>query len=329
MSKVHIRPADIVIWDSHPLALGATPVQVFIDGIAQLSKPHVVPKPATHQLVPETPDFDKEAADAVLFEGLPSLEPVRSRGAVVVFANVSAIFSRSPDGETVVEAFSAKADSIQRLTVVVQEGKIVCQALGELSACASYLPVHEDEYDVVDLRNGALQPGLVTAGSALGLQEIAYETSTADGAVYEPLLSNPPLLAGGTHYVPLAVDGLQFGTRDALLAYRAGVTTAITAPVHSFFGGPSVAFSLAAAHRLEKGAVLQDVAAFHVALGHGMSPSVSTAIAALRRILLHSADDGAGYWAQALTEVRPLKRSRSSRTDICCLLNPGPNPSRR
>lgn len=30
--------ADIVLWDSHPLSLGATPLQVYIDGIVQLDQ---------------------------------------------------------------------------------------------------------------------------------------------------------------------------------------------------------------------------------------------------------------------------------------------------
>ncbi|KAN0081191.1 hypothetical protein V8E55_008815 [Tylopilus felleus] len=35
-SLLAISISDLAIWDSHPLALGATPVQVFIDGIPQL-----------------------------------------------------------------------------------------------------------------------------------------------------------------------------------------------------------------------------------------------------------------------------------------------------
>lgn len=46
-------------------------------------------------------------------------------------------------------------------------------------------------------------------------------------------------------------------------------------------------FSTGAAHRLEDGAVIQDVAALHVQIGHSnRGPSVSTQIAALRNILL-------------------------------------------
>ena len=44
-SKFNLHLA-IVIWDSHPLALGATPRQVYIDGIPQLEKPQELNKPS-------------------------------------------------------------------------------------------------------------------------------------------------------------------------------------------------------------------------------------------------------------------------------------------
>lgn len=34
---------DIIVYDSHPMALGATPLQVFIDGVPQIPSPHAVP----------------------------------------------------------------------------------------------------------------------------------------------------------------------------------------------------------------------------------------------------------------------------------------------
>jgi hypothetical protein len=54
-----------VIWDSHPLALGATPTQVFIDGVPQLDGGITSLKPASAQSVPDTPNFDQDAALAV------------------------------------------------------------------------------------------------------------------------------------------------------------------------------------------------------------------------------------------------------------------------
>jgi hypothetical protein len=77
------------------------------------------------------------------------------------------------------------------------------------------------------------------------------------------------------------------------LAYRAGVTKAIVAPVHSgFYGGLGTSFSTGAAHKLEDGAVIQEITALHVSVGHfGRKPSISTQIAALRGLLLKLPDD--------------------------------------
>ncbi|KAI6167548.1 hypothetical protein EDD17DRAFT_1504163 [Pisolithus thermaeus] len=50
----------LVIWESHPLALGPTSLQVFIDGIHQLTNPISVQK-ESFQEAAVTPDFDDEA----------------------------------------------------------------------------------------------------------------------------------------------------------------------------------------------------------------------------------------------------------------------------
>ena len=70
--------ADIVLWDSHPLALGATPQQVWIDGIAQLGHASPVPPPSAPPVLvgppkqgpafaeaPPVPTWDAERAEAV------------------------------------------------------------------------------------------------------------------------------------------------------------------------------------------------------------------------------------------------------------------------
>ena len=46
--------ADVVLWDSHPLQLGATPKQVWIDGIQQLEHPVVADKGEKLQEAPKT-----------------------------------------------------------------------------------------------------------------------------------------------------------------------------------------------------------------------------------------------------------------------------------
>ncbi|KAI9569587.1 composite domain of metallo-dependent hydrolase [Boletus coccyginus] len=272
--------ADIVIWDSHPLALGATPKQVWIDGIAQIENPSVLKKPITFQSLPTTPNFEKQAKAAIEYQGLPPLTPSQATADTVVFTNVSSVYERG--WPTIQEVFSARDG--EPGVVVVRKGEIAC--FGSRHTCIVSL---DQEFETFDLQGGSICPGLVSYGSPLGLEEIQGEQSTHDGAVLDPLSGDVPNVLAG-HEVMLAVDGLQFAGRDTLLAYHAGVTSAITPPTSSgLVAGLSTAFSTGAAHALEDGAVIQDIAALHVNIGHSGSPSVSSKITALRHLLLDAA----------------------------------------
>ena len=92
------------------------------------------------------------------------------------------------------------------------------------------------------------------------------------------------------------------------LAYRSGVSTAVTSPIsHGLLGGLGTHFSLGARHKLEDGAVLSDVTAVHVAVLHqDGGPSVSTQIAALRRLLLgpYTGERGASFEAVVKVHLR-------------------------
>ena len=140
---------DIVLWDSHPLALGATPKQVFIDGIAQIVNPYVIPKPASFQTVPKTPDFSQEAENAVKYEGLPPLVPMRSSSDLVIFSNVSSVFVKHGDG--IREAFSASEASVSG-NVVVEKGEIIC--VGDASTCS--VTKYDSNMQHVDLKGGSI-----------------------------------------------------------------------------------------------------------------------------------------------------------------------------
>ncbi|KAJ7485567.1 amidohydrolase-domain-containing protein [Mycena latifolia] len=260
--------ADLVLWDSHPLALGATPIQVFIDGIPQLSNPHISKKSASHQHAPKPPNFDQERMDAIKYEGVPPLEPATRTTEAVLFRNVSSLWTAG--------ARAREAPG----NVLVAGGAIVWTG-----SDATFAPAVADGALTVDLEGGSIAPALVSAGSLIGLQEIAMEKSTTDGPVFDPLDMELPTILG-EHVLMRAADGLQFGTRDALLAYRDGVASAITAPAGGIFHGLSVSFSLGARHKLEKGAVIQDVAAVHISISPLFASSVSTQIATLRRLLL-------------------------------------------
>ncbi|THG92619.1 hypothetical protein EW026_g8341, partial [Hermanssonia centrifuga] len=269
--------ADLVLWDSHPLALGATPQQVWVDGIPQLSSPHVNHKPASSQASPQTPDFNKEALDAVKYDGLPPLEPKTSNDGAVVFTNVSRVLTINTEG--IEDKFIAEGDLG---VVLVRNGKLICSSIALF--CGEDL-LASGKAQFIDLAGGWISPGLTTFGSVLGLEEIEGEASTSDGYVLDPLLYKVPEIAGGDNSIIRAGDGLQYTTRNALLAYRSGVTAAITAPKSAgFLAGLSVVFATSAKHQLDDGGLIQDVAAVHVFIHHG-APSVSTKIASLRNLL--------------------------------------------
>ncbi|KIY71223.1 carbohydrate esterase family 9 protein [Cylindrobasidium torrendii FP15055 ss-10] len=279
--------ADLVIWDSHPLALGATPAQVFIDGVAQLDAPFVYPKPQAFQEVPRTPNFDEEAKEAVEFDGLPPLETSNTTEGLVAFVNVHSVFSRE-NGKIQLKSLGEDGDNV----VIVRAGRVICE--GARTTCFTDAILNE-EPTVFDLEGGSLSPGLTTFGAPVGLESINQEPSTNDGVVWDALSKGDiPKIAEG---LVRAVDGLQFSTRDALIAYRYGVTHAITAPVsYGFFSGLGTAFATGVSNKLQKGAILKEVTAVHVSVSPGDSTSVSTQIAALRKLLLSPPDGDTGSW---------------------------------
>ena len=215
-----------MIWDSHPLSLGATPVQVYIDGVAQFANPHVVKKPSQFQEEPKTPDFSREAAKVLEHDGLPPIAPETTKLGTVVFTNVSSVLVRENAGfgtfsfeDGIANVFDAGLAGELGVAIVIN-GRLECAGLEE--ACSSYLSsisnLQEGEGSIViNLAGGALAPALVSYGSNLGLEEIQGEASTQDGVVFDALggPGSPPGVVGGDESLVHASDGLVFATRHA------------------------------------------------------------------------------------------------------------------
>lgn len=189
-----------MIWSSHPLSLAATPTQVYIDGIPQLSHPgrHVAKGPTTS---PRTPDFDSEKVATVAHEGIPPLEPRSVKGAL--FVNVSGLYMRG-GGSTGVVHVSEKVGSVG-----VKDGRVMC-----VGQCSDFA---EGAVDIVDLEGGTITPGLTSFGTPLGLVEIRLEPSTNDGSVYNLLDEDLPAVLGDK--VVRAQDGLMFGGQNLLYVH--------------------------------------------------------------------------------------------------------------
>lgn len=154
------------------------------------------------------PNFDKEAAAVVKYDGLPPLKPSKKVKGRVLFTNVTTLFSR--DGDDVTEMSLADIGAVG--IVLVERGVIQC--VGTELSCA--VSASEHGLDIVDLKGGSVSPGLVSFGAPLGTVEILSEDSTSDGNVLNPFKVPMPSVLGGDRTLVRAVDGLQFGGRDAL-----------------------------------------------------------------------------------------------------------------
>lgn len=218
--------ADVVLWDSHPLHLGATPRQVWIDGIPQLGHTSPLPSPSDPILVgppksgssfkeiPHVPNWDTERAEAVEYEGLPPLGPKKTVKGKVVLKNVREVWIRNEEG--VKERWFAEPGQ-RSGTVVLVNGAIACVGAEGWCLTEEIGGGNKDPEQLeVDLEGGAVGPGLMTFGSPLGIEEIAGELSTGDGVLYNAYEKDVPEVLHDVGGVVRAVDALQFSTRNAL-----------------------------------------------------------------------------------------------------------------
>ncbi|KAK6910652.1 hypothetical protein I203_104684 [Kwoniella mangroviensis CBS 8507] len=297
--------ADVVVWDSFPLVLGATPKQTYIDGIPQIISPVLHEKPAEAQEIPkqEKGKWDKEIQEALNTRGDPDLRPKKSVKNVI-YQGVGE-FHLSPqelsllhEDQVDISVFENNAGGV----VIVKDGEITCA--GDCKV--------EDElkggldFEVVDLKGGAITPGYITVGSYVGILEIRQEKVTGDGSAMDPLSEESEITNG---IIAHAVDGAQFGGKDELLAYRSGVTTAVVSPkTSSWISGYGYAFSPESEHSLVPGSIQNPLTALHISLDNSKS-SVSTKIAILRKLLSGSSkkveeEDEETELAHAFEKVR-------------------------
>ncbi|KAH9943156.1 composite domain of metallo-dependent hydrolase [Epithele typhae] len=307
--------ADLVLWDSHPLQLGASPRKVWIDGILQVHVDAVraripVPKAknttARRRGPPPVPDFATQKDRAVRFDGIPPLRPNRTVRGRVAFRNVREVFLRDRGDGAGPLTFGLDGgldeDDDNFVDVIVDRGRVAC--------FGRYCDGDRAEVEF-DLRGGAVAPALMAFGSGLGLEELESEPSTGDGARFDPFRGNVPDIVGDAAGLTRVSDALQFGTRNALVAHHAGVTYATTSFLKphffsrgSFVGGLSATFRTGATNGLQRAAIIKPITALHIAIGRHSPLSsgigVSTEIATLRHLLLGGEDEHTetGKWFQ-------------------------------
>ena len=242
--------ADIVVWDSDPLSVGASPVQVWIDGIAQFNDPVQLDKPVSAPIVPD--------------ESLSQIPENPASLKDVVFTGVSRML------------LSWRASAEGSLSVIIKDGKISC-----IGRCESELQAaSESGVKVINLKNGYVTNGFTAFGSLIGLNEIDMESDTDNGA------SDGRTFSRGIDGLALDSKKLnvahRYGITKAITApkHSSGIAR----------HGTSVGFRTGAEHALEDDAVWSEDVSVHYTLTldakTGDTPSISSAVGDLRSKLL-------------------------------------------
>lgn len=283
--------ADIVVWDSHPLSNGATPLQVFIDGQAQLDESRVKQSMGTTFTAAHTGNEPPVIKPQIRYEVedeqktticSQAYEPGQS---FIVDGIQKAFVDNYPE----LAASLAQVDD-EPLKLIVEDGEISC--LGSAAMCAgavSNFEVKGKKALRLSLRNGHVLPGLTAVTRALGLTEIATLDGTGDGQASNQKIGDPESLVHAKY--GLWLDGKEFAR-----ARLGGVTRAISAPLgdaSGFVQGVSVEFLTSGKKSLTKGGIVQGDVALHLNLGDATKSSegsVSNGIRNLRKML----EDGKG-----------------------------------
>ncbi|PYI05165.1 carbohydrate esterase family 9 protein-like protein [Aspergillus sclerotiicarbonarius CBS 121057] len=260
--------ADLVIWDSHPLSNGATPLQVYIDGqptledkLGTVASNHV---PVSPPMRPNVPRDQKAGMCSHLWP---------EEGKLLITGITKSFISAS----------DADLPTVDDLEMVLDSGRITCMGAAGHCAAASVNAVP------IQLENGHLYPGLTAVSvGGLGLVDIATDPSTGDGgdAIAPDNVASEALV--------YAKYGLRLQGKDLVRAQMGGITKVVTVPLAPiersvFMRGVSTVFEASGQGTILDGRIIKDDVALHVVLGQeGNSPltaSVSSTIGLLRRIL--------------------------------------------
>uniref|UniRef100_A0A8H7KBZ1 Amidohydrolase 3 domain-containing protein n=1 Tax=Bionectria ochroleuca TaxID=29856 RepID=A0A8H7KBZ1_BIOOC len=228
--------ADVVVWDSDPLSVGATPVQVWIDGTAQYENPVVLSKNAPAPIVPD------EALPHIVEE--PEVVPD------ALFKGITKVLL---SGENLGSEESS-------LNAVITNGKLSC-----LGTCELEFKVAADSgIKVTQLTNGYLYNGLTGVAGTLGLNEIDAESSTDNG-------DNPATFSRAID--GLALDSKKLDAAVTAGVTRAfSAPKFLGGATHH---GTSVGFVTDARISLDDGAVFADDVAVHYTLDGNVKATAS------------------------------------------------------
>ena len=295
--------ADLVVWDSHPLSVGATPLQVYIDGRATLDPESVrdsLSKKTSREEVPkmraEVQDAEKTVCNAV-----------RHAERVVITGIAKSYLPLSQN---------TAAKPLGNMTLVLERGKVSC--LGSFNECAH---THNNNDDVtIDLRDGHILPGLTAYTYDLGLTEIDDNSEAGDGSISAAVDPLDP------DNVIFAKHGVQLDGRPFARARIGGVTRAVTPPLANggFLRGVSVGFKTAGNFTDLEDGIFQDDVALHFSVSQITkntlaTPTISSAVGKLRRILADNKSQDNLYGLAAKGSI-PVLVEVQSKSEIIHLI---------
>ena len=237
--------ADLVVWDSHPLLAGSTPLQVYIDGkstldpasvaknTAELSIEHTLAKPRSR-----TPRLSKQISCSKL-------------------DNSDQIIAVTGIKQSYLTPHQNLSSDTSNFTMVLNGGKVVCLDLEQ--ECAILLG---EEATIIELEEGVVMPGLTAYSPSLGLAEILAASETSDGSFDKSLAQLEP------DNIIHAKYGIHLDGRGFSRARLGGVTQVITTPIsETFFGGVSTGIKTNGKHNILDGGIFQDDVALHFSIG--------------------------------------------------------------
>ncbi|KAG8165756.1 hypothetical protein KVR01_004308 [Diaporthe batatas] len=324
--------ADIVVWDSHPLSVGATPRQVFIDGVATLDPAGVEAGSARVAAAHPGADAHRGAGKPAMRATVALGERERlcagagDQGRGFVISGITTSFLDEFPG------FAAASSSRQparggNLTMVIADGRVACLGAGaDCSVAADTLRQAGDaRVTSVRLENGHLSRGLVAVTSTLGMAEIAMAPTTGDGVVKAAASG-----AGHAKY-GVSLGGGKTTSKNFARARLGGVTRAVQAPVSEggLVVGVSTGMRTGQNSTLLNGGLFQEDVAMHVALGEDAKAgggAVSVAVEKLRGLIraggkkgskeTEEGDDVEDPWVLVANGSLPLVVKADSTHDI-------------
>ncbi|KAJ5703988.1 hypothetical protein N7493_011126 [Penicillium malachiteum] len=268
--------ADIVIWDSHPLSNGATPLQVYIDGVSTLPSDrlqeslNLSSSQKSRMHPPNAPQMRPQSEKSVQ----DSVREAIKVGAKIVVSGIQSVL-------VPFSGFDVPAHG--NLTIVLERGRVVCIGLPKDCLIVANDVVH------LDLKNGHIIPGLTALVHHMGLSEIEMESISGDGSVAPQPMNAKEL------DVTYAKHGLRIEGKDINRARLGGVTRAVVAPMistmteNSFLQGVSTAFKTSGNQTILDGAIIKDDVALHFVIGQSgktsSTPTISAEISRLRELL--------------------------------------------